>query len=151
MAGDCLVCRELLGEVSVPGGFLWEDESVVGFHAPPVEVLNPHPYLGHLMVVTRRHVGPLGELTDTESAAIGRVASHLARALTHAAGAEWVYSAVIGTGVPHFHLQLLPRYPGTPRDVVWHKVDEWEGARHGTAEEIAELVSRLKSELHRRS
>lgn len=146
LGAECLVCRELRGDIVVPGGFLSEDEKAVGFHAPPVdEVGNRRPYLGHVMVVTRRHVARLGELTDSESAAVGRMAARLARALTEAGGAEWVYSAVIGTGVPHFHLHLLPRYPGTPPEVAWHAVDEWEGARHGGADEITELVDRLRA------
>ena len=39
---DCLVCRELTGDVDVPGGFLWEDEVAVAFHLPPLEE-NPRP------------------------------------------------------------------------------------------------------------
>lgn len=94
------------------------------WHSIPVEeVGNPRPYLGHLLVVTRRHVARLGELTEVESTTVGRMAARLARALTEAGGAGWVYSAVIGTGVPHFHLHLLPRYPSTPRDVAWHAID----------------------------
>jgi diadenosine tetraphosphate (Ap4A) HIT family hydrolase len=62
-------------------------------------------------------VARFGELTPEEGAAVGRAAARLAKALTDAGGAEWVYSAVIGTGVPHFHLHLLPRFAGTPRDV----------------------------------
>jgi histidine triad (HIT) family protein len=50
-------------------------------------------------------------------------------------------------GVPHLHLHLLPHYPGTPRDAQWHSVDEWEGAEHGGAHEIAELVARLQTSL----
>jgi histidine triad (HIT) family protein len=143
---DCLVCRELCGDVAVPGGFLWDDEEAVAFHTPPIEELgNPRPYLGHLLIVTRRHVARLGDLTDDESTAVGRAAARLARALTQAGGAEWVYAGVIGTGVPHFHLHLLPRYPGTPNEVAWHQVDEWDGGPHGGAEEIAALVERLRS------
>ena len=145
---ECLVCRELRGDVAVPGGFLMEDATATAFHYPPLEeVGNSRPYLGHLLVVTRRHVARLGELTDDESATVGRMAAQLARALTEAGGAEWVYSAVVGNSVPHFHQHLLPRYPGTPRDVPWHSVDEWEGARHGGAHEIAELAHRLQTAL----
>jgi histidine triad (HIT) family protein len=148
MGPACLVCRELRGDVTVPGGFLLEDASAAAFHYPPLEEEgNPRPYLGHLLVVTRRHVARFGELTADESATVGRMAARLARALTEAGGAEWVYSAVVGMAVPHFPLHLLPRYPGTPRDVPWHSVDEWEGAKHGDAHEIAELVARLQTSL----
>jgi histidine triad (HIT) family protein len=146
--GDCLVCRELVGDIPVPGDFLWQEKDAVAFHVPPVEEIgNPRPYLGHLLVVTQRHVARLGDLTPEEAAAVGRAAARLAKALVDAAGAEWVYSAVIGTGVPHFHLHLLPRFAGTPRDVPWHAVDEWEGAQRGGAEEIAEFVGPLAASL----
>ena len=46
--------------------------------------------------------------------------------------------------MPHFHLHLVPRYADTPEDVAWHEVDEWDGARHGSPEEIVELVDRLR-------
>jgi len=148
MDESCLVCRELQGDVVLPGGLLFEDELTAGFHAPPLEEIgNPRPYLGHLFVVTRRHVARLGELTDDESAAVGRAATKLARALTSASDADWVYSAVIGTGAPHFHLHLLPRYPETPRDLAWYSTDEWEGARRGGSEQIAQLTARLKATL----
>jgi len=54
---------------------------------------------------------------------------------------------VIGTHVPHFHLHLLPRYPGTPAEIAWYAVDEWEGAIHGDAEEVAEVAARLRASL----
>ena len=152
MSSGCLVCREVAGEIELPGGRLWEDEHAVGFHVPPVEevgnpLANPHPYLGHLLIVTRRHVARFGDLSEEEGAAIGRAATRLARVLTVAGGAEWVYSAVIGRAVAHFHLHLLPRYPGTPEEIAWHAVDEWEGGRHGGAEEIAAVVQRLRAHL----
>jgi diadenosine tetraphosphate (Ap4A) HIT family hydrolase len=143
---ECLVCRELRGDIQVPGGFLQEDEQVVAFHMPPLEEIgNPRPYLGHLVIVTRRHVAYLDALTDDEAASVGRAAARLARALKDAGDAEWVYSAVIGTGTPHFHQHLLPRYPRTPPDVPWHSVDEWDGGPHGGSVEIEEFVERLKA------
>jgi diadenosine tetraphosphate (Ap4A) HIT family hydrolase len=148
MAVECLICAELDGTIDVPGGFLWEDEAAVAFHMPPLETIGrPRPYLGHLLVATRRHVAPLGDLTAAEGAAVGGVAPRLSRALTSAGGAEWVHAAVIGTGVPHFHLHLLPRYPATPHEVPWHALAEWEGGRGGGPSEIAALVARLGAAL----
>lgn len=141
---DCLVCRELSGEIHIPGSFILSDPLAVGFHVPPLEA-NSKPYLGHLLVVTRRHIASLADLTEAESATVGRMASHLASMLRERAGAEWVYSAIIGTGVPHFHQHLLPRYPGTPSEVRWYAVDEWEGGRHGGAPEISEFIAKLRS------
>jgi len=56
-----------------------------------------------------------------------------------------VYSAVIGIGVPHFH--LIPRYPGTPRAVPWHEVNKWEGARRADADDIVTFVERLRTRI----
>lgn len=148
MTADCLVCRELRGDVALPGGILLQDAVAVAFHAPPLEERNDQRnYLGHLLVVTRRHIAGLADLDDAEAASVGRFSARLARALTEGAGADWVYSAVIGTGMPHFHLHLLPRYLDTPREVPWHAIDEWEGARRGSAPEIAEFVEVLRSSL----
>jgi len=146
---DCLVCREITGEIEVPGGFVLENDELVAFHLPPLNSVTgtTRPYLGHLLIVTRRHVAALSSLTPDESAAVGRAASRVSLALTSAAGAEWVYAAVIGTAVPHFHLHLLPRYPGTPEGVLWYEVDEWEGSVHGDASEVGELAARIRDSL----
>jgi histidine triad (HIT) family protein len=145
---SCLICRELRGDVVLAGGFVHEDDQVAAFHVPPLQELgNPQPYLGHLLLVTKRHVARLGDLTHAESAAVGVAATRLARALTEAGDADWVYAAVIGTGVPHFHLHLYPRYPETPRQTAWYAIDEWEGARLGGADEIVELATAVKEAL----
>ena len=35
---DCLICRELCGDVVLPGGFLFEEESVAAFHGGAEEI-----------------------------------------------------------------------------------------------------------------
>jgi histidine triad (HIT) family protein len=140
----CLVCGEISGEVELPGGLLWDEEGAVAFHVPPLPVRGD-PYLGHLLVVVRRHVPGLGDLTDDEGAAVGRAAAALASALALECGATRVHSAVAGLAVPHFHLHLVPRYAETPEDVPWYAVDEWDGARRGGAPEIGALAERLRA------
>jgi diadenosine tetraphosphate (Ap4A) HIT family hydrolase len=148
MGGGCLVCDELEGRIDVPGGLVWSAQDAVGFHMPPLpERGAPAPYLGHLLVVVRRHVAGVGDLTDAEAAAVGVATTRLAAVLAAAAGAVRVHTAVVGTGTPHFHQHLLPRYADTPADVPWHAVDEWEGARRGGAAQIAELADRLRAAL----
>jgi histidine triad (HIT) family protein len=144
---DCLVCREQRGEVELPGGPLWEDELVFAFHVPPIEG-SPRRYLGHLVVTPRRHVGGLEDLRDDEGAAIGVAAARLARTLRGTLDLERVYSMVIGHAVPpHLHVHLVPRYRGTPAEVVWTAVDEWDGAPYGDAQDIAALVERLRTRI----
>ncbi len=146
MSADCLVCREIRGEVELPGGPLIEDELVVGFHLPPIEQY-PRQLLGHLMVVPRRHAPGWADLTDAEAAATGVAITRVSRALHGTIDLERVYSAVIGHQVPHLHVHVFPRYAGTPAEVGWMESGEWEGAPHGGAGEIDELVGRLRAAL----
>lgn len=71
----------------------------------------------------------------------------LARALRTTLDLKRVYGAVIGHHMVHLHLRLVPRYAGTPADVAWTRLDEWEGAPHGGVEEIATLAGRLRGAL----
>jgi histidine triad (HIT) family protein len=144
---DCVICRKHRGDPPTPGGLLYEDDLLQATHAFDVEGRGTQSYLGHLIVETKRHTPWLGELTVDEAAAVGRLLPPLARALVDGLGADWVFTATIGTGVPHFHLHLVPRYPDTPRDLPWHSVDEWEGAPKGGADEIAATVDRIRAQL----
>jgi diadenosine tetraphosphate (Ap4A) HIT family hydrolase len=101
-------------------------------------------YLGHLLLEPRRHAPGLADLTDEEAAALGVWAARGSRAL-RAAGAEHVYSAVIGHQVDHLHLHLIPRYPGTPREYWWLRLDEWPEANRGDAEAVARFVAQLRT------
>jgi diadenosine tetraphosphate (Ap4A) HIT family hydrolase len=142
MTDDCLVCRQVRGDVELPGGFLWDDRDVVAFHLPPTEA-NERPYLGHCLVVTRRHVDHLGDLTLAETVSVASAARAIAAAL-RSEGVERVHVAVIGLGVPHFHQHLYPRYPGVPAGTSWLDLDGLPDAPHGGAPEIASLVERLR-------
>jgi diadenosine tetraphosphate (Ap4A) HIT family hydrolase len=150
-ASDCFVCRKHRerGRL-IPGGTVAEDELTLVSHIVPPDVLGQDgstAYLGHLFVEPRRHAPGLGDLTEDEARSVGLWCSRASRALREAAGAEHVYAAVIGDGVPHLHIHLKPRFPGTPREYWWTRVDEWPGARRGDPAEIAELVARLRSYL----
>jgi histidine triad (HIT) family protein len=101
-------------------------------------------YLGHLLVEPRRHAPGLADLSNAEAQRVGLWCTRAASALREAGGAEHVYAAVIGDNVPHLHIHLLPRYPGTPRDYWWQRVDEWPDAPRGGEDEAAALVERLR-------
>ncbi|MPZ84091.1 MAG: HIT domain-containing protein [Actinophytocola sp.] len=124
------------------------DELVVVTHvSPDAPGSDGAPvYLGHLVVEPRRHVAGLDGLADDEAAAVGRWVARAGRAL-RAAGAEHVYSAVIGHHVDHLHQHLIPRYPGTPREYWWLRMEEWPQARLGDAAEVANVVRDLRARL----
>ena len=112
----------------MPGGNLLEGGLVIVFHTPPLS--GGTSYLGHLLVTPRRHCPDFAGLERHEAEAVGAAIAAGSAALK-ALGAERVYVATIGHGVDHLHVHLLPRWPGTPVEVPWHAVDEWEGAAPG--------------------
>jgi histidine triad (HIT) family protein len=145
----CFVCRKHANLGLTPGGLVGGDEQVVVSHLSPRAPGQDTRavYLGHLFVEPRRHAPGLADLTDTEARAVGWWCTQASRALRDVAGAEHVYSAVIGDGVPHLHVHLIPRYPGTPREFWWQRLDEWPGAKLGSEREITDLASRLRKYL----
>ncbi|HEX4690073.1 MAG TPA: hypothetical protein VH276_05240 [Solirubrobacteraceae bacterium] len=144
---DCYICRKHAAMSVVPGGVITEDEHAVVSHLPLTTptACSSEVYLGHLFVELRRHVAELGELTTDEAASVGRLAALASRALMSSEGAEHVYAAVIGHGIPHFHLHLIARYPGTPEAYWWTRLDEWPDAPRGDAVAIIALADRLRA------
>jgi histidine triad (HIT) family protein len=142
VSGTCLVCSEVSGDVPIPGGHLEDSQLVSVFHrpllAPAIDV-----YMGYLFVTTKRHVPGFAGLGSAEAAAVGVAIARWSRAL-ESAGAEHVYVLRIGFNVPHLHVHLVPRWPGTPGDVAWIHVDDWPGARRGDAAQAAEVVAGLR-------
>src|SRR5512136_359424 len=132
---DCFVCRKHRGEVSVPGGAIYEDDLVYAGHAQ-IREGQTVAYLGYLFVEPQRHTPGLQDLTDMEAQSLGRLVARLGRALVGSAGAEHIYAFVLGDGVPHLHIHVVPRYPGAPREYWGVHVDEWPDAPRGGPQEI---------------
>jgi diadenosine tetraphosphate (Ap4A) HIT family hydrolase len=142
---ECAICAKHRGEGPLGGELVVEDEHLLAFHAP-ASAEKP-AYLGYLFVETRRHVGGLGDLTDEEAAGLGRLAARLSSALVRVGGGDHVYAAVIGDRSAHFHLHLVPRYPGAPDEYRWTRVDEWPDAPRGDVEEVRRYCIRLREAL----
>jgi histidine triad (HIT) family protein len=147
MPDDCPICRKHRGDLPTPGGPVYEDELIFAGHSFDLEGTGAETYLGHLLIEPKRHVPGLADLTGDEATLVGRLAASLARALKESEGAEHVYSAVIGHHVPHLHVHVFPRYPGTPPEYSFTTVDDWEGAPKGRADEIAAVSTRLRAQL----
>ena len=106
-------------------------------------------YIGHLMAEPKRHVTGLGELTDEEASALGRLVNDLARALVQVQGAEHVYSFVLGDEVDHLHIHVVPRYPGTPREYWGSRLGEWPAAPRGGVNEMAAVCDLIQGAVAR--
>jgi histidine triad (HIT) family protein len=141
----CFVCRKHADLSHVPGGLVTADELVVVSHLSPRAPGRDGRavYLGQL-IVEPRHAPGLADLTDAEARDVGWWCTQASRALRDVTGAEFVYAAVIGHAVAHLHVHLVPRYPGTPREFWWQRLDEWPEPKLGGEREIADLVSGLR-------
>lgn len=102
---DCLFCRILAGEI--PGQIVHGDEALVAFRD-----INPQAPL-HVLVVPRRHIPTLNDLTPADDALVGSM-FRLAAAIAKEHGyAERGYRAVFncnreaGQSVWHIHLHVL--------------------------------------------
>jgi ATP adenylyltransferase len=142
---DCPICAKHRGEGPLTGPRVWTGEHVTVYHRPPGE--DGTAVLGHLFVETIRHVPYLDSLTDAEAAAVGIAVSRLARGMRAELPAEHVFTAVIGTGVPHYHQHVIARHPGTPDTYAWHASHDWPDAPRGTEPEIADVCRRLTAHL----
>jgi ATP adenylyltransferase len=110
--GGCVFCELANAEVSDATGVLWRNDLTY-------VALNAFPYgSGHLLVLPRRHVADLSELSAAEyddlSRAIRRVAAAL-EAAYHPDGMNigMNLGLAAGAGIPsHLHAHVLPRWSG---------------------------------------
>lgn len=149
VTADCFICRKHVNLSAVPGALILADEHVVVSHLPLTTPSGTADsvYLGYLFVEPRRHVREIGDLTAEEAASFGQLSVRASAALQQVAGADHVYAAVIGHDVPHLHLHLIPRYPGTPREFWWTMIDQWPDAPRGDSGAVSDLTDRLRAAL----
>ena len=109
---DCLFCKIAARETAAD--VVYEDERLVAFH----DVSPRAPT--HVLIVPRRHVSTLNDLTADDDDLIGamvRLAARIAAERGHAeAGYRTVFNcnAAAGQSVFHIHLHLL-----AGRDLAW--------------------------------
>jgi len=145
---DCFVCRKHRGEIEIPGGVIYEDDLLYVSHAQ-IRDGESKAFIGTLFIEPKRHADGIEDLTEEEAAAVGRLARRLSRALKTVTEADGIYLFRFGHHVHHFHLLLVPRYPGTPKEYWGTKVDEWPEAPFGDAQEIGKFCDRIRMELSR--
>jgi diadenosine tetraphosphate (Ap4A) HIT family hydrolase len=125
------------------GGAIYEDNLVYAYHWAE----EGSGYLGHLVLITRRHTPDFADLTPVEAQAVGLSITRLSSALKACTGAEKVYAVFYGEVTPHLHVHLTTRYRDTPPEYLrWH-VENWPDAPRGNADSIASLCHELRATL----
>jgi histidine triad (HIT) family protein len=106
---SCLFCRIVAGEI--PAKIAYQDDALVAFHD-----VNPQSPV-HVLIVPRKHIATLNDVTPDDEALIGRMlarAAALARELGIAArGYRAVFNcnSEAGQSVFHIHLHVLGGRP----------------------------------------
>jgi len=145
----CSACAEVGGELSAPGGTIFDDKLwFVSHHTGPFT--DP----GELIVKTRRHCESLAELTREEAEALGPVLRSAVQALERVTDAERIYAVSFNERLRHVHFLLLPRTRTMPRGHVIsdlyrrgrNLLRRFRLVRNPTPAERAEAAARIRQE-----
>jgi diadenosine tetraphosphate (Ap4A) HIT family hydrolase len=107
---------------------------------------------GWLVVLPRRHVLALDELTPGEAAGLGPVLRVVTRALREVTGCDKTYVALFAEaeGFSHVHFHVVPRHAGLDRELRGPRIFALMGgdpARHVPDSEMDQLSRRLAAAL----
>lgn len=133
MAGDCVFCKIVAGEI--PCAKIYEDEDLLAFlDVGPVSE-------GHTLVIPKRHFEKLHECPAELIAAIGSQLGRIAEAVVETVNCDGYnvlcnVSRAAGQLVDHVHFHIIPR---TESDGIFSK---WPGGKYKKSrmEEIASVI-----------
>lgn len=123
-SGDhCIFCSIVDGTATAH--VVYEDAAVVAF-------LDIRPlFHGHTLIVPRRHVVTLPELTDDELAPFFGVVRHVSATIPTVLGAEGTFVAnnnIVSQSVAHLHVHVVPRTKGDGlRGFFWPRTTYSDG------------------------
>jgi histidine triad (HIT) family protein len=144
----CVMCEGIAGRLTdwVP---IFEDELTVSL-LPEIQF-----EVGQSVIIPKRHVPLLTDLTDEESAAIIAVSRRLMKAIVAAFEPLGVFvyqnnGIYSGQATPHYHMHVVPRQPGSEWGVGPPHVGRFPEAGRGpdapapgeTPDETVERVKR---------
>lgn len=132
---DCIFCKIIAGEL--PSYPIAENQLAYAFAD-----INPATR-GHSLVIPRNHAADIHDISPADLTACALLAKDVAgraRERLGAAGVNILHSAGSAAWqvVFHFHIHVIPRYPGDPLRLPWTPTA-------GDQEEIAAAAAELRA------
>lgn len=127
----CIFCEIAAGRI--PAAKVYEDDKFVAFL--DINPLNQ----GHTQVVPKEHARWTYEVPNFGE--YFEVAKSIALSSIDALGAKFVNMITAGTGVPHAHIHVIPRF----EDDGHGDVPNWGNVKKFSQEEIAETAQKLSA------
>jgi histidine triad (HIT) family protein len=131
---DCVFCRIVEGE---PAHRVWEDAASVAF-------LDTRPvFPGHTLVVPRRHVETLVDLSPGDVAPFFGAVRTVTRAVEQGMSAGGSFVAInnrVSQSVPHLHCHVIPRTKGDGLRGFF-----WPRQKYDSEDEAAAVAARIRA------
>jgi diadenosine tetraphosphate (Ap4A) HIT family hydrolase len=85
--------------------------------------------LGWLVLVARRHIASLDELTDPEAVELGRLIHHISSALKEVTGCVKTYALLFAEKPEHqhVHFHMIPRMADLPEEYRGTQISKYSG------------------------
>jgi histidine triad (HIT) family protein len=129
---DCIFCKIIAGEI--PAEKIYEDDKCLAFL--DIQPVNP----GHALLIPKKHYQMMPDAPDDLIVYLYVKAKDLMIKIKKAIRSDFVAVVVVGTGVPHFHIHLIPRYFSDGLADFWPAKDYKEG-------EIAEVAEKIRKKI----
>lgn len=126
-------------EGELPGRFVWQDETCVGFLS-----IDPLAY-GHTLVVPRAEIDKWTDADPELVTHVTRVAQRIGKAQVESFGSERAGVAVAGFEVPHMHIHVWPSNSMADHNFE-HTIDNPDDALMDEAAEKIRVALRLMGE-----
>jgi len=137
MNSDCLFCK--ISRREVPADIVYEDENTLAF----LDISPVGP--GHTLVIPKRHVANIYEMSHEDSAHVFGTVSGIAERVKHAVSADGINihmnnDGVAGQVIFHAHVHIIPRFEGDPHQM-------WQGGEYKNEEESKEVGEKIREVL----
>ncbi len=132
---ECIFCKIIKGEI--PCFKVYEDDMVIAF-----EDINPISQ-GHTLILPKRHVENIWEITEDELIAIVKAAKKIANAIKDVLNPIGLAllqlnGKEVGQEIMHYHLHIIPRSQNEPE----LPVSKWE-LKPGNTTEIKKIAQKI--------